>query len=289
MHFRELIDNGNFSSRQEINCIKELLNKDDYFDGSISDLFDKNFIKIPNKDPFTSLNQLLEYLFNQSPNDEEALILLCEVLLTFIYEYEHSINSKNFRTEVTSLQSVPEENLKYLKRYIYEVVERIHHKVIPKSNNDFIIVPQDKKSTQAAEIVSCNDKDIAIKILEYKHFSTTVDDKEKILISIAKYMEDKRVELTESLKEDNLYIQRNNKIVLVDQMFEMINTLHNRHNNKKQYIKESQREQWYDNTYNTILTVIIIDEQAKINKEFKRLKEENRKNKYLVFYKSPRI
>lgn len=90
-------------------------------------------------------------------------------------------------------------------------------------------------------------------------------------------MEDKRVELTESLKQDDLYIQRNNKIVLVDQMFEMFNTLHIRHNNKKQYIKESLREQWYDNTYNTILTVIIIDEQARINKEFKELKEVNRK------------
>lgn len=77
MHFRKLIENGNFCSRQEINCIKELLNRDGYFDGSISDLFDKNFIKIPNKGPFTSLNQLLDYLFNQSPNGEEAFILLC--------------------------------------------------------------------------------------------------------------------------------------------------------------------------------------------------------------------
>lgn len=274
MHFRELIENGNFSPRQEINCIKELLNSDDYFDGSIIDLFDKNFIKIPNKGPFTSLNQLLEYLFNQSPNDEEALILLCEVLLTFTYEYEHSINSKIFRTEITSVPSVPEENLKYLKRHIYEVVERIHHKVIPKSNNDFIIVPQEKKSIQAAEIVACTDEDIAIKILEYKHFSTTVDDKEKILFSIAKYMEDKKSELTESLKEDDLYMQKNNKIVLVDQMFEMFNNLHIRHNNKNQYIEESEREKRYDYTYNTILTVIIIDEQAKINKEFKKLKKQ---------------
>lgn len=72
-------------------------------------------------------------------------------------------------------------------------------------------------------------------------------------------------------------MKKNKKIALLDQIFEMFNTLHIRHNNKKQYIKESQREQWYDNTYNTILTVIIIDEQAKINKEFKRLKEENRK------------
>lgn len=170
------------------------------------------------------------------------------------------------------------------------MVDRINHQIVQKDDDyDFIIVPQDKKSIQAAEIVASTDKDIAINILEYKHISTTVVDKENILISIAKYMEDKRVELTESLKQDDLYIQRNNKIVLVDQMFEMFNTLHIRHNNKKQYIKESQREQWYDNTYNTILNVIIIDEQAKINKEFKQLKEENRKNKYLVFHKSPRI
>lgn len=277
MHFRDLIDNGNFSARQEISCIKQLINKDYYFDGSIIDLINRNFIKIPNKGPFISLDQLLGYLFSQSPNEEVSLILLCEVLLTFIYEYEHSINSKKFGSEVTSLPSVPEENLKYLKRHINEVVERIHHKVVQKSNNSFIIVPKEKKSIQAAEIVSCTDEEIAIKILEYKHFSTTVDDKEKILFSIAKYMEDKKEELTESLKEDDLYMQRNNKIVLVDQMFKMFNTLHIRHKNNKQYIEESQREKWYDNTYNTVLTVIIIDEQAKINKEFKELKEANRK------------
>lgn len=272
----DLIKNGNFSAKQEIDCIKELINKDYFYDGSIIDLFDRNFIKIPNKGPFTSFNQLVEHLFNQSSNDEEDLILLCEVLLTFIYEYEHSIYIQNFRTEVTSLPSVPEENLKYLKRYINEVVERIHHKVVQKSNNAFIIVPKEKKSIQAAEIVAYTDENLAIKILEYKHFSTTVDDKEKILISIAKYMEDKKSELTESIKEDDLYMQKNNKIALLDQMFEMFNTLYIRHKNDKQYIEESEKEIWYDNTYNTVLTIIIIDEQAKINKEFKKLKEENR-------------
>lgn len=276
MHFMDLIKNGNFSAKQEIDCIKELINKDYFYDGSIIDLFDRNFIKIPNKGPFTSFNQLVEHLFNQSSNDEEDLILLCEVLLTFIYEYEHSIYIQNFRTEVTSLPSVPEENLKYLKRYINEVVERIHHKVVQKSNNAFIIVPKEKKSIQAAEIVAYTDENLAIKILEYKHFSTTVDDKEKILISIAKYMEDKKSELTESIKEDDLYMQKNNKIALLDQMFEMFNTLYIRHKNDKQYIEESEKEIWYDNTYNTVLTIIIIDEQAKINKEFKKLKEENR-------------
>ncbi|MBZ2386602.1 hypothetical protein K8P03_04730 [Anaerococcus murdochii] len=173
----------------------------------------------------------------------------------------------------------------YLKKHIKEMVDRIHHQIVQKDDDyDFIIVPQDKKSIQAAEIVACTDKDIAIKILEYKHFSTTVDDKERILISIAKYMEDKKVEITDSLKEDDLYMQKNNKIVLVDQMFEMFNTLHIRHKNNNQYIEESQREKWYDNTYNTVLTVIIIDEQAKINKEFKELKKQIEKTKINNMY-----
>lgn len=274
MHFRELIENGNFSAKQEIDCIKLLINEQDDFYNSIGKLIDNNFIKFSKIGPFVSLNKLIRFLIEQSSNDDEALILICEMLLYIISEYS---NHSDRDSLVDSWVIEYEKKLHYLKKRIYEVVERIHHKVIPKSNNDFIIVPQNKKSIQAAEIVASTDKDIAINILEYKHFSTTVDDKEKILISIAKYMEDKRVELTESLKEDDLYIQRNNKIVLVDQMFEMFNTLHIRHNNRKQYIKESQREQWYDNTYNTILTVIIIDEQAKINKEFKRLKEANRK------------
>lgn len=276
-HFMDLINNGNFSARQEINCIAEILDKDEIVGRSITDLFDRNFIKFSKKGPFSSFEQILKYLASQCSNDEELLIIICEMLLHFIYEYIYSIGNNNrFLTE--SDLTTSEKKLKYLEKHIYEVVDRIHHKIVETNEEyNFIIIPIDKKSIQAAEIVACNDENIAIKILEYKHFSNTVDDKEKILISITKYMEDKKSELTESLKEDDLYIQKNNKIVLVDQMFEMFNTLHIRHQNDKQYIEESQREKWYDYTYNTVLTVIIINEQARINKEFKELKEVNRK------------
>ena len=274
----DLINNGDFSPRQEINCIAEILNKNSVFYGSITDLFDRNFIKFSKKGPFTSLNQMQDYLASQSSNDEELLILSCEMLLYLINQYKYSNSDKYNRLSAVSELTIPERDLLYLERNIYEVVDRIHHKIVKIDDKyNFIIVPRDKKSIQAAEIVACNDENVAIKILEYKHFSNTVDDKEKILISIAKYMEDKKSELTESLKEDDLYIQKNNKIVLVDQLFEMFNTLHIRHQNNKQYIEESEREKWYDYTYNTVLTVIIINEQARINKEFKELKEVNRK------------
>lgn len=277
-HFMDLINNGDFSPRQEINCIAEILNKNSVFYGSITDLFDRNFIKFSKKGPFTSLNQMQDYLASQSSNDEELLILSCEMLLYLINQYKYSNSDKYNRLSAVSELTIPERDLLYLERNIYEVVDRIHHKIVKIDDKyNFIIVPRDKKSIQAAEIVACNDENVAIKILEYKHFSNTVDDKEKILISIAKYMEDKKSELTESLKEDDLYIQKNNKIVLVDQLFEMFNTLHIRHQNNKQYIEESEREKWYDYTYNTVLTVIIINEQARINKEFKELKEVNRK------------
>lgn len=72
-------------------------------------------------------------------------------------------------------------------------------------------------------------------------------------------MEDKKGELTERLNNDDLYMKKNKKIALLDQMFEMFNNLHIRHRNDNQYIEEPQREKWYDYTYNTVLTVIIID------------------------------
>ncbi|WP_410035933.1 hypothetical protein [Anaerococcus kampingiae] len=269
--------NGNFSARQEINCIAEILDKNYAMYGSITDLFDRNFIKFSKKGPFTSLKQMRDFLARQTSNQEELLILNCEMLLYLIHEYKYSIcNSNRFLRE--SNLTTPEKGLKYLERHIYEVVDRIHHKVVKVDDDyNFIIVPKDKKSIQAAEIVACNDENIAIKILEYKHFSNTVDDKEKILISIAKYMENKRADLSNKLNEDGLYMQKNGKNVLVEQMFEMFNNLHIRHNTDKQYIKKSEREKWYDYTYNTILTVIIIEEQSKINREFKELKDDNRK------------
>ena len=277
MHFMDLMKNGNFSARQEINCIAEILDKDYAIYGSITDLFDRNFIKFSKTGPFSSFEQILKYLANQSSNEEELLILICEMLLYLIHEYKYSIGNSNRFLRNSNL-TTPEKELKYLERHIYEVVDRIHHKVVKVDDDcNFIIVPRDKKSIQAAEIVACNDENIAIKILEYKHFSNTVDDKEEILISIAKYMENKRADLSNKLNEDSIYMQKNGKNVLVEQMFEMFNNLHIRHNTNKQYIKESEREKWYDYTYNTILTVVIINEQAKINKEFKELREENRK------------
>lgn len=274
----DLIKNGNFSARQEMECIVTLLEKKDTFSISVRELFDKNFIKFSNRGPFTSFKQILNYLNTQNLSPDKFLIVFCEMLLSFIEEYEQSIYIHNSEDYTFSFSKDTMTNLKYLKKQIYDVVDRINHQIVQTNNNhNFIIVPQEKKSIQAAEIVAYNDEDIAIKILEYKHFSTTVDDKEKILFSIAKYMEDKKGEITDSLKEDDLYMQKNNKIALLDQMFEMFNTLHIRHQNNKQYIEESEREIWYDYTYNTVLTVIIIDEQAKINKEFKKLKEANRK------------
>ena len=274
MHFRELIENGNFSAKQEIDCIIGFINTEDRSFHSIRKLIDANFIKFLKVGPFTSLNSLIDYIISQSSNDEESLILICEMLLYVISTYQQSIRGIGRTIPGARIYEI-EKNMNYLKKHINEMVDRIHHQIVQKDDDyDFIIVPQDKKSIQAAEIVASTDKDIAINILEYKHISTTVNDKENILISIAKYMEDKKVELTESLNEDDLYIKKNNKIVLVDQMFEMFNNLHIRHNNKNQYIEESEREKRYDYTYNTILTVIIIDEQAKINKEFKKLKKQ---------------
>lgn len=278
MHFMDLIDNGNFSAKQEVDCIIRLLDSEDYSFHSIRRLIDANFIKFLKVGPFTSLNSLIDYIIDQSSNDEESLILISEMLLYIICTYQQSINKFSRNIPGSRIFDV-EKNMDYLKKYIYEMVDRMHHQVIQKNDDyDFIIVPQEKKSIQAAEIIAYTNEDIAIKILEYKHLCTTVDDKERILISIAKYMEDKKGEITDSLKKDDLYMQKNNKIVLVNQMFEMFNKLHIRHKNDNQYIEESEREIWYDNTYNTVLTVIIIDEQAKINKEFNELKKLNRKN-----------
>lgn len=277
MHFRDLIDNGNFSAKQEIDCIIRLINQEDRSFHSIGRLIDENFIKFLKVGPFTSLHSLIDYIISQSSNDEEALILISEMLLYIICTYQQSISGFVRNIPGSWILEI-EKNMDFLEKHIYEMTDRIHHQVVQKNEDyNFIIVPQDKKSIQAAEIVASTDTDIAINILEYKHISTTVDDKENILISIAKYMEDKKGELTERLNNDDLYMKKNKKIALLDQMFEMFNNLHIRHRNDNQYIEESQREKWYDYTYNTVLTVIIIDEQAKINKELKELKEENRK------------
>lgn len=278
IHFRDLINNGNFSAKQEINCIIGLLDKNREFSCSIRELINTNFNRFSNMGPFISFDSLLEHVFEQDYNEEELLIIICEMLLSLINEYMHTIAVHNSDVYIFSYSDETEEDLKHLERHIYEVVDRIHHKIIYTGDDySFIIIPKEKKSIQAAEIVGDTYEDIAIKILEYKHFSTTVDDKEKILFSIAKYMEDKKTELANSLNEDDLYIKGNKKIKIIDQMFEMFNSLHIRHQSDNQYIEKSEREKWYDYTYNTVLTVIIISEQAKINKEFKKLKDSNRK------------
>lgn len=278
VHFYDLINNGNFSAEQEMESLITLLEKKGEFKSSIRKLFDENFIRFSNRGPFTSLTKILDYLISQSRNQDELLILFCEMLLSYIEEYEKLIHTQQSEDSTFMFLEDTILDIRYLKKHIYGLVDRLNHKIVNKDGSfNFIIIPKEKKSIQAAEVVACTDEDIAIKILEYKHFSTTVDDKEKILFSIAKYMEDKKSELTNSLNEDDLYIKGNKKIKIIDQMFEMFNSLHIRHQSDNQYIEKSEREKWYDYTYNTVLTVIIISEQAKINKEFKKLKDSNRK------------
>ena len=147
VHFKDLINNGNISARQEIDCITELLNKKDSIGVSISDLFDDSFIRFSQKGAFSSLKDLIDFLIKNGENKNESLILICEMLLIYIHEYRYLISSDNLESDIFSFPCESELNIKYLERHIYSVVDRIHHKVVTKNNDEFIIIQ--KKRTQS--------------------------------------------------------------------------------------------------------------------------------------------
>lgn len=191
----------------------------------------------------------------QTFNDLDNIINTLEYYSNILYIVEHKIDIlANLPLRGCSEYQMLLENIDIL-------IDHLHYeKLIFDEEDKVILVPKDPAATAVAEIAS---KDVAFAILKYHHASLKgkIDEKRKLLLSIANEYEPLLNKQIDGFKE------------YFDKATNMLNNMNIRHNNKsgknkKELIaqmSDEELESWYDELYQLLLFCILI----KDNKERK--------------------
>lgn len=147
-------------------------------------------------------------------------------------------------------------NYKILADNIFMLLDHMNHQIIEdKENRVYIIIPRNPQAISVAEISNSN---TALAVLQYNHrtLKGKLNEKSKILATIANEYEDILKKAPDGHKE------------LFDKTRGLCNQLCIRHtnaDNKCNIAKMTDREleQWYDNLYQMLLLCILIDENIK--------------------------
>lgn len=194
------------------------------------------------------------------PSDQlDDLLLFSEFLLALVF-FPYGKRISDFAVK----------QFNYIVSNIKYICEKTNH-VTKEIDGKLIILEQSKATSLAVELVS--DKAIILDLLEYNHYAIKghLSEKKKILFEIGQYVE--AILKTGKLKKNSF-----NRLESDAGFF--LNHFHIRHNNKEgayaqEYIisiSDEELEDWYDKIYNTLLSVIIINEQIDINSELNDLK-----------------
>lgn len=132
-----------------------------------------------------------------------------------------------------------------------------------------IIVTEDAVRDQA--IWLSQDEEMSLALLEYTHYANSgnIEVKASILTKLGKIVEPRLENVPSNSTADVIKY--------------LLNSFHLRHNNQsgkwsKEYIKDmddTEREEWLDKLYNSIVHLIIEDEQKSINKEVVEFRNNN--------------
>lgn len=151
---------------------------------------------------------------------------------------------------------------------INSIVSNCGHKIVEMPYGR-IIVTEDAVRDQA--IWLSQDEEMSLALLEYTHYANSgnIEAKASILTKLGKIIEP-RLENAPSTST-------------ADIVKYLLNSFHLRHNNQsgkwsKEYIKDmndTEREEWLDKLYNSIVHLIIEDEQKAINSEVVEFRKNN--------------
>ncbi len=191
----------------------------------------------------------------QNFSDFDNIINALEYYSNILYIVEYKIDKP------VSLPLRGCEEYKMLLENIDILIDQLHYKKQTFEEEDkVILVPKDPAATAVAEISS---KDVAFAILKYHHASLKgqIEEKRKLLLSIANEYEPLLNKPIAGFKE------------YFDKATNMLNNMNIRHNNKSGKNKkelvaqmgDDELESWYDELYQLLLFCVLI----KDNKERK--------------------
>ena len=223
------------------------------------------FSRMPIRESFTGLIDLIEgvgiiNVKEKYVRDFDDVFAISEIILCAI-----NSSPKDYFGKGGKVQADLYYDILYA---IKSIVKNTGHKIVKMSYGE-IIVTEDAVRDQA--IWLSQDEEMSLALLEYTHYANSgnIETKASILTKLGKIIEP-RLENAPSTST-------------ADVVKYLLNSFHLRHNNQsgkwsKEYIKnmdDTEREEWLDKLYNSIVHLIIEDEQKAINSEVVEFRKNN--------------
>ena len=231
---------------------------------SLYDLVSENFAKqYKRREHFLSLQELLNAIYLEcfDISEFDKYFIYAEMYVDLISILDGSGNK-----DIESQKQV-------IKCQIEMVISSLGYKFIVVDDRQ-IIVENNVFANEATQVVTeFADIKEALSILEYNHFSNkgNIDRKKEILIKIASLLEPWRDDLNNNIAFKDVFKLDNKKVLAVEKLFRMFNTLNIRHNNDGQQLTNMDNntvEAWYDKIYTMSLFVILGKDVAQILADF---------------------
>ena len=231
---------------------------------SLYDLVSENFAKqYKRREHFLSLQELLNAIYLEcfDISEFDKYFIYAEMYVDLISILDGSGNK-----DIESQKQV-------IKCQIEMVISSLGYKFIVVDDRQ-IIVENNVFANEATQVVTeFADIKEALSILEYNHFSNkgNIDRKKEILIKIASLLEPWRDDLNNHIAFKDVLKLDNKKVLAVEKLFRMFNTLNIRHNNDGQQLTNMDNntvEAWYDKIYTMSLFVILGKDVAQILADF---------------------
>ena len=190
----------------------------------------------------------------------KELFLYCEVLLNLI-------NTTKFYLDK---DETAKETAQQIIANIKVILEKTNHEWA-QIKEGYIIVDKNPATTEAIECLENNKVDLALNMIEYNRvlLKGNLTRKREILVALADY--------TEPMNNDFKGTQY--AALYSDSRF-LVNAIDIRHNNsgkgdlpeKAKSWTSQEKEDWYDKTYQVLLTVILTRKHMDVSKEIQDLK-----------------
>lgn len=266
--FFDLLKDSHVDVNIELQKLNDLFRQDCCYQWgesySLYDLVSENFAKqYKRREHFLSLQELLNAIslecFDISEFDK--YFIYAEMYVDLISILDGSGNKDI------------ESQKKVIKCQIEMVISSLGYKFIVVDDRQ-IIVENNVFANEATQVVTeFADIKEALSILEYNHFSNkgNIDRKKEILIKIASLLEPWRDDLNNNIAFKDVLKLDNKKVLAVEKLFRMFNTLNIRHNNDGQQLTNMDNntvEAWYDKIYTMSLFVILGKDVAQILADF---------------------
>ena len=234
----------------------------------------------------TSLKQIINNVFHKIPIQLRQTFLSVDDLLKgiglsedgaywkdwkdlFLYS-ELLLNLINSTKVYLDKDDDAKENAQQIISNIKFILERTNHEWA-QIKEGYIIVDKNPATTEAIECLEAKNADLALNMIEYNRvlLKGNLQRKREILVALADY--------TEPMNNDFKGTQY--AALYSDSRF-LVNAIDIRHNNsgkgdlpeKAKLWTPQEKEDWYDKTYQVLLTVILTRKHMDVSKEIQNLK-----------------